>query len=154
MEIEKLKRQTIIRLKQVKSEQGLSISKIMDMLDKRGVYVSEATVKRVFSDGSEDMNFRYQDSIAPMADVLLDLYGVSSGIQDTEALRQIIRDKNKTIEMLILRIEEMKTTYERSTEHLKGQIKRLNERLDYRDKWIDRKDALIEKLLDGRIESE
>ena len=154
MEIEKLKRQTIIRLKQVKSEQGLSISKIMDMLDKRGVYVSEATVKRVFSDGSEDMNFRYQDSIAPMADVLLDLYGVSSGIQDAEALRQIIRDKNKTIEMLIFRIEEMKATYERNTEHLKGQIKRLNERLDYRDKWIDRKDALIEKLLDSQIGAE
>jgi hypothetical protein len=152
MEIEKLKRQTISRLKQVKSERGLSISKIMDLLDAKGIYVSEATVKRVFSEGSEEMNFRYQDSVAPIADVLLDLYGVSSGIQDAEALRQIIRDKNKTIEMLILRIEEMKTTYERSTEHLKDQIKRLNERLDYRDKWIDRKGALIERLLDSTID--
>ena len=75
MEIEKLKKTTIERLKRVKVEQELSVSKIMELLEAKGKYVSEATVKRVFSEGSEDFNFRYQDSIAPLADVLLDLYG-------------------------------------------------------------------------------
>ena len=75
MEIEKLKKTTIIRLKKVKEEQALSIPNIMDLLEAKGKFVSEATLKRVFSDGSEDFNFRYQDSIAPLADVLLDLYG-------------------------------------------------------------------------------
>ena len=70
MEIEKLKKTTIERLKKVKAEQGLSVSRIMEMLEAKGKFVSEATVKRIFSEGSEDFNFRYQDSIAPLADVL------------------------------------------------------------------------------------
>ena len=74
MEIEKLKKTTIERLKKVKAEQGLSVSRIMEMLEAKGKFVSEATVKRIFSEGSEEFNFRYQDSIAPLADVLLDLY--------------------------------------------------------------------------------
>ena len=47
MEIEKLKRKTIKRLKQIKQEQGLSISQIMDLMEKQGkfVSVSEADVK-------------------------------------------------------------------------------------------------------------
>ena len=72
MEIEKLKKTTIERLKKVKAEQGLSVSRIMEMLEAKGKFVSEATVKRIFSEGSEEFNFRYQDSIAPLADVLLD----------------------------------------------------------------------------------
>ena len=151
MEIEKLKKTTIERLKKVKSEQGLSISKIMDLLDEKGKYVSEATVKKVFSEGSEDFNFRYQDSIAPLADVLLDLYGDASGLDDVVALKQIIHDKNQTIEFMMIKFEEQKASYERNVAHLKGQIHRLNERLDVREKSIERKDAIMEKLLNAYL---
>lgn len=151
MEIEKLKKTTIERLKKVKTEQGLSISKIMDLLDEKGKYVSEATVKKVFSEGSEDFNFRYQDSIAPLADVLLDLYGDSSGLDDVMALKQIIHDKNQTIEFMMIKFEEQKAAHERNVAHLKGQIHRLNERLDVREKSIERKDAIMEKLLNAYL---
>ena len=125
MELEKLKKSTIIRLKRVKAEQGLSISKIMDLLEEKGKFVSEATVKRVFSEGSEDFNFRYQDSIAPLADVLLDWYGDSSGLDDVSALKQIIHDKNQTIEFMMIKFEEQKAFYDKNVAHLKGQIHRL-----------------------------
>ena len=36
MEIEKMKRKTIHRLKQIKSEQGLTVPKIMDLMEERG----------------------------------------------------------------------------------------------------------------------
>ena len=36
MELEKMKRKTIKRLKQIKQEQGLSISQIMDLMEKQG----------------------------------------------------------------------------------------------------------------------
>ena len=75
-----MKRKTIKRLKQIKTEQGLSISQIMDLMEKQGKFVSEGTLKRVFADGSEEKVFRYQDSIAPIADVLLDIYGDTSGL--------------------------------------------------------------------------
>ncbi len=151
MELEKLKKSTINRLKRVKAEQGLSISKIMDLLEEKGKFVSEATVKRVFSEGSEDFNFRYQDSIAPLADVLLDWYGDSSGLDDVSALKQIIHDKNQTIEFMMIKFEEQKSAYEKNVAHLKEQIQSLNERLDFRERVVDRKDAVIEKLLNAYL---
>ena len=151
MEVEKLKKTTIERLKRVKAENGLSISKIMELLETKGKFVSEATVKRVFSEGSEDFNFRYQDSIAPLADVLLDLYGDTSGLDDIMALKQIIHDKNQTIEFMMIKFEEQKAFYDKNVAHLKGQIHRLNERLDVRERSIERKDAIMEKLLNAYL---
>lgn len=161
MEIEKMKRKTIHRLKEIKTEQGLSIPQIMDMLEERGQFVSEPTLKKIFSDGSEEKNFRYQDTIMPVADVLLDLYGDKSGIDDCEALRHIIREKNKLIELLMMKLEEQekshvekeivyadrKAAFEKQIQHLESQIARY-------EKAIDRKDDLIERLLDASITKE
>ena len=91
MELEKLKKTTIVKLKKIKDEQDLSIPKIMDLIEERGQFVSEGTLKKIFAEGSEEKNFRYQDTIAPLADVLLDIYGDQSGIDDIESLREIIR---------------------------------------------------------------
>lgn len=154
MELEKMKRKTIKRLKEIKSEQGLSIPQIMDLMEKQGKYVSEATLKKVFADGSEEKTFRYQDSIAPVADVLLDIYGDTSGLDDLESLQQIIREKNKLIELLVIKIEEMgdeaknrekiyddrKTAYEKTIDSLELQVSRLHDQ-------VDRKDIMIERLL-------
>lgn len=154
MELEKMKRKTIRRLKEIKTEQGLSISQIMELMEKQGKYVSEATLKKVFADGSEERTFRYQDSIAPVADVLLDIYGDTSGIDDIESLRHIIREKNKLIELLVIKVEEQtedaknrekiyddrKSAYEKTIASQELQISRLHEQ-------VDRKDIMIERLL-------
>lgn len=154
MELEKLKRKTIKRLKQIKTEQGLSITQIMELMDKQGKFVSEGTLKKVFADGSEDKQFRYQDSIAPVADVLLDVYGDTSGLDDIESLRQIIREKNKLIEFLVIKVEELgeeaesrkelyedrKAAFERNIAALELQVHRLHEQ-------VDRKDIMLDKLV-------
>lgn len=161
MELEKMKRKTIRRLKEIKSEQGLSISQIMEIMEKQGKYVSEATLKKVFADGSEEKSFRYQDSIAPVADVLLDIYGDTSGIEDVESLKQIIHEKNKLIELFAIKVEEMiddakerkniyndrKSAYEKTIASLELQISRLHEQ-------VDRKDIMIERLLNEILSSE
>lgn len=148
MEIEKLKRKTIHRLKQIKQEQGLTIPKIIDLMDERGQFVSEATLKRVFADGSEDQNFRYQDSIAPIADVLLDIYGDTSNLDDAESLRSIIREKNKLIEFLMLKLDEKETEFEK-------RLALCEERKALYEKYIERfetqiamKDTIIARFLD------
>ena len=147
MEIEKMKRRTIHRLKQIKAEQGLSIPKIMDLMEERGQFVSEATIKRVFADGSEEQNFRYQDSIAPIADVLLDMYGDSSNLDDTDSLRQIIREKNKFIEFLMMKLDEKEQDFERQRT-LYEERKALYEKTIGRfETQIALKDDLIERLL-------
>lgn len=147
MEIEKLKRKTIHRLKQIKAEQGLTVPKIMDLMEERGQYVSEATIKRVFADGSEEQNFRYQDSIAPIADVLLDIYGEDSETGDSESLRRIIREKNKLIEFLMMKIDEQAAEFEKRLslyEERKSLYEKTIERFETQ---IERKDELIERFL-------
>jgi hypothetical protein len=161
MELEKLKRKQIKRLKQIKQEQGLSIPQIMDIMEKQGKFVSEGSLKKVFADGSEDKPFRYQDSIAPVADVLLDIYGDTSGLDDVESLRQIIREKNKLIELFVIKIEELgeeakareklyedrKAAFERTIESLELQVNRLHEQ-------VDRKDLMLEKLVNTILDKE
>lgn len=144
MEIEAMKKQTIERLKAVKREQELSINAIMDMLSTKGHFISEPTLKKVFSDNSDNYNFKYRDTIAPLADVLLDLYSED----DDDRMKQLIREKNKLIEILIHKTEEQKADYERRIAHLKNQVSRLESNLDFRERVITRKDEVIEKLLD------
>ena len=130
------------------------------LMEERGQFVSEATLKKVFSEGAEDKyHFRYQDTIMPIADVLLDIYGDTSGLDDAESLRNIIREKNKMIELLMMKLEEQqnahaeketvyadrKAAYERQITHLEAQVARY-------EKAIDRKDDLIERLLDATIQ--
>lgn len=147
MEIEEIKKSTVQKLRQVKKERDLTISKIMDMLESKSKYLSEGTVKRLFSDNSDPTSFKYQDTIAPLADVLLDLYSDKSGSDDVGALKALIHDKNKTISILIARDEERKADFERRISHLQKQINKLEEHLDFRERVIERKDAVIEKLI-------
>ena len=149
MEIEAMKKQTIERLKRVKKEQELSISKIMDMLSTKGYYLSEPTLKKVFSENSDTYNFKYRDTIAPLADVLLDLYGDATSETASDEVKQLIREKNKMIEILLYKNEEQKADYERRIAHLKKQVDRLEGNLDFRERMIDNKDNTINKLLDS-----
>lgn len=149
MEIEAIKKQTIERLKRVKKEQELSISQIMDMLNSKGYYLSEPTLKKVFSENSDTYNFKYRDTIAPLADVLLDLYGDATDESTSDEVKHLIREKNKMIEILLYKNEEQKADYEKRIAHLKKQVERLEGNLDFREKMIDRKDETISKLLDS-----
>lgn len=149
MEIEAMKKQTIERLKRVKKEQELSIPKIMDMLSSKGYYLSEPTLKKVFSENSDTYNFKYRDTIAPLADVLLDLYGDATSETASDEVKHLIREKNKMIEILLYKNEEQKTDYERRITHLKKQVDRLEGNLDFRERMIDNKDKTIYKLLDS-----
>lgn len=153
MEIEKLKRSTIVKLKKIKEEQNLSISKIMDLIEERGQFVSEGTMKKIFADGSEEKNFRYQDTIAPLADVLMDIYGDQSGIEDADSLRQIIREKNKQIELLMIKLEEQKDVYAERKSMYECRISDLNEQIARLDVSVERKDAMLTKLLNAYLES-
>ena len=151
MEIDEIKKKTVQRLRAVKKEHDLSVSNIMDMLEAKNCFISEATVKRVFSENADPTSFKYRDTIAPLADVLLDLYSDKSSIGDIEALKAMIHDKNKTINILIARDEERKAEYDKRIAHLQKQIDKLDEHLMFRERVIERKDEVIEKLLNKLI---
>ena len=151
MELEKLQRDTVARIRKVKSEHGLTISNICDMLDKKGYFVSEATVKRVFSEKNDALSFRYRDTIAPLADALLDVYNDTSNSEDIAALKSMIHDKNKMIDLLIVKNEELKADTEKRIEHLQKQITRLEKNLDFREGVVQKKDEIIAALLNKYV---
>ena len=154
MELEKLKKSTIIKLKKIKQEQNLSIKKIMDLLEDRGQFVSEGTLKKIFAEGSEEKSFRYQDTLAPLADVLLDIYGDQSEINDAGSLKQIIREKNKQIEFLMVKLEEQKDVYAERKAMYERRIEDLNAQLKRLDISVERKDKIIEQLMDKYLFNE
>ena len=151
MELEKLQKSTVERLRTVRKEHGLTIPQICEMLDAKGYFLSEATVKRVFSDNHDPMSFRYRDTLAPLADVLLELYDDKSNSEDIASLKAMIHDKNKMIDMLLIKNEEQKADYDKRIAHLQKQVERLEGHLDFRERVIERKDAVIEKLINKAI---
>ena len=153
MELEKLKKTTIIKLKKIKQEQELSIKKIMDLLEDRGQFVSEGTLKKIFAEGSEEKSFRYQDTLAPLADVLLDIYGDQSEINDVGSLKQIIREKNKQIEFLMIKLEEQKDVYAERKAMYERRIEELNAQLNRTDESSVRKDKMLEQLINKVLEN-
>lgn len=147
MEIDKLKRDTVERLRKVKKDNGLTVSGIMDMLEKKNYFISEATLKRVFSENNDPKSFKYQSTLAPLADVLLDMYIDDSGIEDVSALKTMIHDKNEMISILVVKNEEIRADYEKRIAHLQKQLATMEEHLLFREKQIDKKDDIISKLL-------
>lgn len=119
----------------------------MDMLEKRNCYISEATIKRLFSENNDPSTFKYQSTIAPLADVLLDIFNDESGSEDVSALKAMIHDKNEMISILVVKNEEIRADYEKRIIHLQKQIAMLEEHLLFREKQIDKKDDIISKLL-------
>ena len=151
MEVSTLKKDTIERLRKVKKEQEFTISHILELLEKKGYFLSETTVKRVFSENADADSFKYRDTIVPLADVLLDFYDDQSGTSELEALKAMIRDKNMTIAILVAKNEESRADFDKRITHLTKQIERLEKNLDFREKVVERKDYVIEKLINKVI---
>jgi ferritin-like metal-binding protein YciE len=64
----------------------------------------------------------------------------------------MIHDKNKMIDMLVVKNEDLKADYERRINHLQKQIDKLEQHLDFRERVILRKDEVIEKLLNAHLD--
>lgn len=154
MEIATLKKDTVERIRKVKKEKGMTIPDILDLLEKKNFFLSEATLKRVFSENNDPSSFKYRDTIVPLADVLLDFYEDQSGTEELAALKSMIRDKNMTISILVAKNEELRADYDKRIAHLQKQIDRLEKNLDFREGVVQRKDEVIEKLINKVINSQ
>lgn len=152
MEIEKLKRDTVERIRKVKKDNDLTTAQIMELLEEKNCFISEATIKRIFSENNDPTKFKYQSTIAPLADVLLDLYSDNSGSEDVATLKALIHDKNQMISILVMKNDEMRADFEKRIAHLQKQLETMEEHLMFREKQIDKKDEIIAKLLSKVID--
>lgn len=132
----------IIRnLKRVRNENGLSISEIVNLCEKNGEAVSETTVKKVFSDGSETFGFNYENTLKPIINALL---GDHEETAETDMMISVAQYKEIKIKHLEEQLARQEASYKRRIEFLTKQI-------DIKDDRIDKRDEMITKLIDSII---
>lgn len=156
----------IIRLKEVREEKGLSYSDILDLMEKNGDYLAKSTLSRVFSEGSEDLSFRYDETLRPIAKALLDIETIEDDDSiDTQAMKTMLKYKIHRIEELERQIELLRTQldkeklkyhekldkereqFQRSIDFLKEQVSYKDQRMDLLLSVVQDKDKRYDELL-------
>ena len=135
-------RDVILKLKEVREEKGLSYGDILDLMERNGDFLSKSTLSRVFAEGSEDIKFRYEDTIRPIANALLDIETIEEDDElDVKAMKSLLKLKMNRIEELERQIEKDKIKYHEKIEKERTQFQRsiefLKEQLAYKDKRMD-----------------
>ena len=153
-------KEIIIKLKEVRLEKGLSLNDIVDLVEQNGDYISRSSVQRVFADGSEDATFKYDETIRPIANALLDIDRIETEDDlDTQALKILLQYKNQRIKELELQLDKEKLKYHEKLDKERDQSRKsiefLKEQVAYKDKRMDllldsvkEKDARFNELLD------
>lgn len=99
-------RDIILRLKEVRRDKGLSYNDILDMMEQNGDYLAKSTLSRVFSKGSEDLSFRYEETIRPIAKALLGSEDELRAEGHKKSLKRLRKEKKRmNMEYLINQIE-------------------------------------------------
>lgn len=148
----------ILALKRVKKEKKLSLDKILILMNEKDstTAVSKTTLARVFRDGSEDEIFRYEATLRPIANALLDIEQIEAGDSiDTQALKSILILKQELITALDEKLHKTESHdapyYQRELEHYRTQIalkdKRIDQLLDANDRLQRNVDKLTDQLL-------
>ena len=157
----------IIKLKEVRKEKNLSYGDILDLMEKNNDFLSKSTISRVFADGSEDMSFRYEETIRPIANALLDIETIEDDDStDTRAMKSLLKYKVQRIEELEAEVEHLKASLDKekvryhekldqerersrqSIEFLKEQIQYKDKRMDFLLDAVKEKDALHNRMLE------
>lgn len=122
-------------LKSAKTEKEITYPRLLDMLEANGTPLGLTTLRRVFADGSEvNDSFNYQTTIAPLEAILLadDLPEPESNpyAKELEGFKAVIHTQN----------EELVHAYKL--------IEHLEKRVSYLVEQSNKKDEIIEKLMD------
>ena len=145
----------IIKLKEVRTEKGLSYSDIIRTMEEKGIYpVSSATLSRVFAEGSEEINFSYETTIRPIAEALLDIEEIKDDDNmDIQAMKSLLKYKIQRMEELENQIKDMQTVHAeeklRFYEKLDQERAEFSKRIDFLTNQIELKDKRIDLLLNA-----
>ena len=149
----------IIKLKEVREEKGLSYTDILALMEKNNDFVSKSTLSRVFAEGSEDVSFKYDETIRPIAKALLDIETIEeTDNMDVQAMKSLLKYKMQRISDLEKQVEHLQTALDK--EKIKAQEKFDKERQLYNDRiefllhQIELKDKRMDMLLEKVLNKE
>lgn len=130
-------RKIILELKKIKEENEYTLRHIQEMMEEKGEFVSMTTLRRVFADGSEDIKFRYEDTIKPIARILIiDDCDEQQQDQKIQALEDIITLKNEHIAELEKQLDTLRDSYQKRIDFLKDRLAKADEQLEERGNYI------------------
>ena len=152
-------RDVILKLKDVREEKGLSYGDILDLMEQNGDYLSKTTLSRVFAEGSEDIKFRYEDTIRPIANALLDIENMEDDdSMDTKAMKSLLKYKIERIEELEQKVEHLEAALDKEKikyhDKLDEERDLYNRRVDFLKEQISLKDKRMDQLLEAVFEKE
>ncbi len=142
-------RDIIIKLKAIRDERNLSLNDIVNMIEKNGDFVSRSSIQRVFADGSEECSFKYEETIRPIANILLDINNIEeSDDENTKSMKTLLKFKDDLIGELREKIKHLehdisreKLKYHEKMDNERAQwaksIEFLKEQVAYKDKRMD-----------------
>lgn len=144
----------ILKLKEVREEKNLSYADILDLMEKNNDYLSKSTISRVFSEGSEDSSFRYEETIRPIAKALLDIEDIEAEDNtDVRAMKSLLKYKIERIEELEQQIERLELSLAEEKvkyhEKLDKERERSNRSIDFLKEQISLKDKRMDMLLNA-----
>ena len=147
-------RDLILKLKEVREEKGLSFNDILTLMEKNGDFLSKSTISRVFADGSEEQSFRYEETIRPIANALLDIENIEdTDNMDVRAMKSLLKYKIERIEELERQIEELQTALDKEKikhhEKLDEERERFNRSIDFLKEQVAYKDKRMDLLLES-----
>lgn len=124
----------LAKIKEAKEANGLSYQAIVDITEKNGEAVSLSTVKRVLQDGANIEDFRYQQTILPIA-------------------RAVLRINEETEKPDVQNNPDQLEKYYAEIDGLKSLIKIKHEQLEERAAEIDRLRNEISELKESHREN-
>ena len=144
----------ILKLKEVKEEKGLSINDILKMVEANNEFVSKTTITRVFAEGSEENSFRYEETLRPIANALLDIDTIEeTDNSDIQAMKTLLKYKMDTIQTLEKQIEDKDAAFNKEKidliDKFETERKLYNDRIEFLLSQIDLKDKRMDQLLEA-----
>ena len=140
-------KKVIETLKQVKQEKNLSLDAILKLIEENGDSVSKSTLSRVFSDNSDYTDFRYETTLRPICDALLDIENIEmDDTPDVKAYKSILKLKKDIISELKQEVNQEKIFYQ---EKLIEETEKHQRSLDFVTHQIELKDQRIDILFEN-----
>lgn len=132
-------------LKQVKQEKNLSLDAILKLIEDNGDSVSKTTLSRVFSDNSDYTDFRYETTLRPICEAMLDIENIEvDDSTDVKAFKTVLKMKRDIITELKQEMEQEKMSYQ---EKLLEETEKFQRSIDFVKNQITLKDQRIDTLL-------
>lgn len=149
----------IMKLKEVREEKGLSYNDIISIMENNGDYLAKSTLSRVFAEGSEDLSFRYEETIRPIAKALLDIENIEdTDDMDVQAMKSLLKYKIQRIEDLESQLRHLQSALDKEKikahEKLEKERERFNKSIEFLKEQVAYKDKRMDLLLEAVSEKD